>query len=92
MPKIDMKLLKEHLRTAAINARDAKRPFRESGQPNLTWSDWRHRTEMKERATLLCSIRAHLRGRCGYSPDFDDEHTVAEDGPRSESGGLKLVK
>lgn len=27
--------------------------------------------------------------RCGYVPDFADEETVAEDGPRPAPGGLK---
>lgn len=50
---------------------------------------------------LDTSVEALIEGRflpgacprCGYVPDFADEQTVAEDGPRPASGGgLKVVR
>lgn len=67
---INMKLLKEHLRDAADRARAAKKPFRESGQPNLTWAARVECAAAKEHATLLCSVRAHLRGKV-HRKDLD---------------------
>lgn len=57
-------------------------------------------TVFKLARLLDSSVDALLEGRllqgvcprCGYSPDFDDEHTVVEDGPHPALGGLKLVK
>ena len=57
-------------------------------------------TVFKLARLLDSSVDAMLEGRllpgvcprCGYSSDFDDEHTVVEDGPRPKLSGLKLIK
>lgn len=49
---------------------------------------------------LGCSVDDLLEGRflpgacpqCGRMPDFADDPTAIDDGPRSSPGGLKLVK
>ena len=58
-------------------------------------------TVFKLARLLDASVDALLEGRllpgvcprCGYSSEFDEEHTVVEDGPRPvPGGGIRLVK
>lgn len=57
-------------------------------------------TAFKLARLLDASVDALLEGRllpgvcprCGYSSDFDDEHTVVDEVARSKLSGLKLAK
>ena len=55
--------LKQDINETAARLKVIKGIYRESGQPNLKWENVRDRQALKKRATLLCSLRAHLRGK-----------------------------
>lgn len=55
--------LRADIKDIAKEIRDQKAILRESGQPRLTWKTYRDLECLKARATKLCALRAHLRGR-----------------------------
>lgn len=55
--------LKEDMRATAAAIRTRKDIARESGQPRMTWRVRGELSQLKERATQLCALRAHGRGK-----------------------------
>lgn len=64
MPKIDMKKLRAAIHDTVATLQELKKRQRESHQPrwNRGHDDWAL-AKAKTRATILCSIRAEMRGR-----------------------------
>ncbi len=61
--RIDIKKLKIKLCETAVAIVMLKQLLRESGQPKVTYKTYRELKTLKQRATVLCSLRAHCRGK-----------------------------
>lgn len=60
---IDIQKLKTEINETSVEIRKLKAVLRESGQPNVTWRTYSELRSMKGHATVLCSLRAHCRGK-----------------------------
>jgi hypothetical protein len=56
-------LLKKDIATDTTNIRALKKLRGESFQPHFGWKEHRDLKDLKRRATIRCSVAAHLRGR-----------------------------
>lgn len=63
MLKINVEKLREDMKDTAQELRGLKGIMRESGQPRFTWRVRASIGDLKVKATKLCSLRAHTRGR-----------------------------
>lgn len=63
MTKLNIAKLKTDLKTITQEILAVKAILRESGQPRKTYRTYNELKALKRRATLLCSIRAHHRGK-----------------------------
>ena len=59
----DIKRIRLDIRATALAIQTLKHRFRESHQPNLQPGDHYALMKLKHRATLLCSLRASMRGK-----------------------------
>jgi hypothetical protein len=57
----DIVRLKNDLKNVALELKDMKKIFREPEQPRVTLKLYQECAELKQQATMLCSIRAHSR-------------------------------
>lgn len=71
--KIDRARLRADIKATSQQLRELKEVTRESGQPRLTWRVRADIAEAKSRATLLCSLAAHARGRLHRPAVLDAE-------------------
>lgn len=55
--------LKAEINETAARLKAIKKVYREPHQPNVTWATVKDYIPLKRRATILCSLRAHLRGK-----------------------------
>ncbi len=60
---LDIRKLKTEINQTAARLKDIKKLYREPHQPNVTWSNVKDYFPLKKRATVLCSLRAHSRGK-----------------------------
>lgn len=77
MLKIDRTRLRTDIHTTTAEIRALKAIFRESGQPRLTWRVRADLGAAKERATRLCMLSAHARGRVHLAGKMDAEGQLA---------------
>ncbi len=59
----NVKKLKVDINETAAALKAMKKLYREPHQPNVTWENVKNYRPFKKRATILCSLRAHLRGK-----------------------------
>lgn len=60
---LNIKKLKTEINETALELIALKRILRESGQPRVTYKTHVDRKALKHHATVLCSLRAHCRGK-----------------------------
>ena len=60
---IDRKYLKLEISEVTAKLKAVKKVLRESKQPNVSWRTYSDFHSLKVRATTLCSIAAHCRGK-----------------------------
>lgn len=77
MLKIDRTRLRTHIHAVTTEIRALKAIFRESGQPRLTWRVRADLEAAKGRATRLCALAAHARGRLHLPGKMDAEAQLA---------------
>lgn len=77
MLKIDRTRLRADIHAITTEIRALKAVFRESGQPRLTWRVRADLGAAKERATRLCALAAHARGRLHLPGKMDAETQLA---------------
>lgn len=63
MLNVDRLRLRSDIQAVSKQLRELKAITRESGQPRMTWRTRADIEAAKARATLLCSLMAHCRGR-----------------------------
>ena len=63
--------IKNDLKHTAKELQEMKRLFREPEQPRVTLALYRERSALRQRATVLCSIRAHHRNKIHLANQFE---------------------
>jgi hypothetical protein len=61
--KLDIARLKNDLKCTADELQEIKRLFREPNQPRVHLALYQRRRALRQKATMLCSIRAHHRNK-----------------------------
>ncbi len=77
MLKIDRTRLRADIHALVADIRALKAIFHESGQPRLTWRVRADLQAAKDRATRLCMLSAHARGRLHLAGKVDQEAQLA---------------
>lgn len=77
MLKIDRTRLRAAIHAVATEIRTLKAIFREPHQPRLTWRVRADLDAAKGRATQLCALAAHARGRLHLPSKMDAEAQLA---------------
>ena len=71
MQTVNIQKIKTDIKETAARIQELKAIFRESRQPRLTWQVRGELWALKELATKLCALRAHLRGKLHLSNKMD---------------------